>query len=176
MPWSSKSPQMYVSLHVFLFIALSGFQLSAIVNPKLSPNTRIKWPPQACMPYLFSGSTYLLAWYQLSLVVSLSWWETHIQNIKYLFLNLAVSVHYSQTSAHFSVLCPYFLDAWLWRIKQSTETVITFFKPRLIRDLNLNSEKRDILEKGRMIFSCHRSLGIIREPNKHTSNLFAHKR
>lgn len=118
----------------------SGFQLSTTGNLKLSPQTfgLNGHPKHTC--HIYSLASHI-SWHNTNFL----WWFVY-HDRRHTFgisstsssISLAVGVHYNQTSAHFSALCPSFLDAWLWSIKQSTETVITFSKPRLIGDLNFN--------------------------------------
>ena len=64
-----------------------------------------------------------------------------IQNIKSTFLNQSAGAHHTQTSAQFSVLPVSLLPE-----SGYGAYVITFFQPRMIRDLNFNSEKSHIRE------------------------------
>lgn len=57
---------------------------------------------------------------------------------------------YSDLSPIFCPTCVPPAWVWLWGINQSMENVITFFQPRMIRDLNFNSEKSHSREQVRL--------------------------
>lgn len=115
-----------------------GFQLPKTINLKLSQMPKITEKPAPHtipIPWLHKSSGSIsISFYGLYTVIG----DTHSEYQVHIPQSISGSPSHSDFSP---IFCPTWVLpswVWIWSINQSTENVITFFQPRMIRDLNFN--------------------------------------